>query len=255
VSIGSMLELAEMIEIYRTMVEMRRCDGRAQGGERYDGEEAVAAGALLALDAHDLVVSSFRPRGHRLARNRRGADDSQFIDGDTARAVELARTLDAAGDRERIVCCVFGDAVLGAGVFHESMNIASNEKLPIVFVCENNFYGMGTLFDGAICQEDLYRFAAGYKMPSVRVDGMEVLEVYAAAREAAAHVRSGEGPSIVDAVTYRPLGEYRTREEEIIVSERDPIRTFRGHIVEAYPEAVAALDAIDREILSAGSSD
>jgi TPP-dependent pyruvate/acetoin dehydrogenase alpha subunit len=68
-------------------------------------------------------------------------------------------------------------------------------------------------------------------------------------------VRSGEGPSIVDAVTYRPLGEYRTREEEIIVSERDPIRTFRGHIVEAYPEAVAALDAIDREILSAGSSD
>jgi pyruvate dehydrogenase E1 component alpha subunit len=242
-----MLELAELLEIYRAMVEMRRCDARGEGGERFDGEEAVAAGALLALDSRDMVVSSYRPRGHRLARRRCGADDEQFIDGDTARAVEVARALDAAGDHDRIVCCMFGDALLGAGVFHESMNIASNEKLPIVLVCENNFYGMGTLFDGAICQEDLYRFAAGYKMPSVRVDGTEVLEVYAAVRDAAAFARTGEGPSIIDAVTYRPIGEYRTREEEIIVNERDPIPIFRARIVEAYPEAEASLAAIDAE--------
>jgi TPP-dependent pyruvate/acetoin dehydrogenase alpha subunit len=240
-----MLELSELLEIYCTMVDMRRCDGRLDGGARFDGEEAVAAGALLALSAHDLAVSNYRPRGHRLARQRRGAGDDQFIDGDPARAVEVARALDAAGDHERIVCCMFGDALLGSGVFHESMNIASNEKLQIVFVCENNFYGLGTLFDGAICQEDLYRFAAGYKMPSVRVDGMEVLEVYSAMRDAAAFVRAGEGPSVVDAVTYRPLGEYRTRAEEIIIAERDPIRTFREHIVEAYPEADATLAAID----------
>jgi pyruvate dehydrogenase E1 component alpha subunit len=246
-----MLELSKLLEIYRTMVLMRRCDGRGEGGVRFDGEEAVAAGALLALDARDAVVSSYRPRGHRLARQRRGARDEQFIDGDTARAVEIARALDSAGDGERIVCCMFGDALLGVGVFHESMNIASNEKLPIVFVCENNFYGMGTLFDGAICQEELYRFAAGYKMPSVRVDGMEVLEVYAAAREAADFVRAGEGPAFLDAVTYRPIGEYRTREEEIIGSERDPICTFRRSIIEANPDAAAALDAIDIELARA----
>ena len=245
-----MLELSRLLEIYRTMRLMRRCDGCANGGVRYDGEEAVAAGTLLALGAHDHVVSSYRPRGHRLARQDRADLDAQFIDGDMARAVELARALDRAGDRDRIVCCIFGDALLAAGVFHESMNIASNEKLPIVFVCENNFYGMGTLFDGAICQEDLYRFAGGYKMPSVRVDGMEVLEVYAAVRDAAAYVRAGEGPSIVDAVTYRPIGEYRTREEEIIMAERDPIRTFRGRVIDAYPEADAALAAIDAELMA-----
>ncbi len=249
-----MLELSELLDIYRTMILMRRCDGRADGSVRYDGEEAVAAGALLALGAHDHVVSSYRPRGHRLARQQRGAADAQFIDGDTQRAVEIARALDATGDGERIVCCMFGDALLGEGVFHESMNIASNEKLPIVFVCENNFYGMGTLFDGAICQEDLYRFAAGYKMPSVRVDGMEVLEVYAAVLDAAAHGRAGEGPSIIDAVTYRVIGEYRTREEEIIMAERDPIRIFRGRIIDAYPEADAALATIDAELTGASGS-
>jgi pyruvate dehydrogenase E1 component alpha subunit len=246
-----MLELSRLLEIYGTMLLMRRCDGRAEDGARFDGEEAVGAGVLLALGANDAVVSSYRPRGHRLARGVRAAADAQFIDGDTARAVEIARALDAAGARERIVCCLFGDALLGGGVFHESMNIASNEKLPILFVCENNFYGMGTLFDGAICQEDLYRFAAGYKMPTVRVDGMEVLEVYAATRDAAAFVRAGEGPSIVDAVTYRAIGDYRTHEEKLIIAERDPIRTFRHRIIETHPEADAPLAAIDKELASA----
>ncbi len=245
-----MLELGELLEIYRTMVLLRRCDGRAPDGVCFDGEEAVAAGALLALDAHDTVVSSYRPRGHRLVRQQNSAADARFIDGDMARAVEVARAVDATGDRERIVCCMFGDALLGAGVFHESMNIASNEKLPIVFVCENNFYGMGTLFDGAICQEELYRFAAGYKMPSIRVDGMELLEVYTAMRQAAALARAGEGPSIIDAVTYRPLAKFRTREEEMMVNQRDPIRIFRERIVEAYPESDPALAAIDRELAS-----
>ena len=137
-------------------------------------------------------------------------------------------------EEPEVVCCFFGDGALPQGAFHESLNMASLWKLPVIFICENNFYGMGTMVQNAICQEELYRFAEPYKMPGVRVDGMDVLEVYRAATEAAAHAREGDGPSLIEAVTYRFRGhsmsdpaEYRSRREERIWQERDPIKNLR----------------------------
>jgi len=133
------------------------------------------------------------------------------------------------------------------------MNEAAVAALPIVFVCENNFYGLGTLFDGASCQEELYRFAAGYKIPAWRVDGADVLEVRAAALAAANHARAGEGPALIDAVTYHPRGDsaepegFKPPHEEIILHEREPHATLRARIVAEHPGIQTALDEIDRE--------
>jgi TPP-dependent pyruvate/acetoin dehydrogenase alpha subunit len=93
-------------------------------------------------------------------------------------------------EESEVVCCFFGDGALPQGAFHESLNMASLWKLPVIFICENNFYGMGTLVQNAICQEELYRFAEPYKMPGVRVDGMDVLQVYAATMDAASRERA-----------------------------------------------------------------
>jgi len=158
-----------------------------------------------------------------------------------------------------VVCCFFGDGALPQGAFHESLNMASLWKLPVVFVCENNFYGMGTMVQNAICQEELYRFAEPYKMPGVRVDGMDVLEVYGATMEAVARAREGDGPSLIEAVTYRFRGhsmsdpaEYRSKREERIWQERDPIKNLRRrmlgerHLTEARLGDIEA--AVAREI-------
>ena len=101
---------------------------------------------------------------------------------------------------------LFGDGALPQGAFHESFNLAALWNLPVIFICENNFYGMGTLVQNAMAQEHLYKFAEPYKIPGVRVDGMDVLEVYGAMTEAAARAREGDGPSLIEAVTYRFRG-------------------------------------------------
>jgi len=158
-------------------------------------------------------------------------------------------------EEQEIVCCFFGDGALPQGAFHESLNMASLWKLPVVFICENNFYGMGTLVQNAICQEELYRFAEPYKMPGVRVDGMDVLEVYTAVAEAAARAREGDGPSLIEAVTYRfrghsmsDPGEYRSKREERIWQERDPLKRFRRKLLVERRITDARLNQIEEEV-------
>ena len=133
----------------------------------------------------------------------------------------------------------------------------------MVFICENNFYGMGTLVQNAICQEELYRFAEPYKMPGVRVDGMDVLDVYGAVTEAAARAREGDGPSLIEAVTYRFRGhsmsdpaKYRTREEvEKVRHGHDPIEQVRNRLLAAKvgEDELKAIDAEVREIVNAAA--
>src|SRR5215831_1558711 len=132
---------------------------------------------------------------------------------------------------------------------------ASLWKLPVVFVCENNFYGMGTMVQNAICQEELYRFAEPYKMPGVRVDGMDVLEVYGATAEAVARAREGDGPSLIEAVTYRfrghsmsDPGEYRSKREERIWQERDPIKNLRRRLLGERHVAEGKLSEIEADV-------
>ncbi|MHB8384154.1 MAG: thiamine pyrophosphate-dependent enzyme, partial [Candidatus Binataceae bacterium] len=148
-------------------------------------------------------------------------------------------------EEQRAVCCIVGDDVLSQGAFHETLNLASLWNLPVVFVCENNFFAMGTLTDNAVCQEELHRLAASYKMSGIRVDAMEVLEIHAAAVDALERARSGAGPSLIEAVTYRPNG---SPEENRIALERDPIATARRRMIDQSDDAQARLDQIDHEI-------
>jgi pyruvate dehydrogenase E1 component alpha subunit len=284
----------ELLEIYRLMSLIRRFEdkvaemytrGKITGFcHLYAGEEAVAVGAIHGLFDKDYVVSTYREHGHCLAKGAsprvvmaelfgkatgiskgRGGSMHLFdpalrfmggyaiVGGGLPIATGLGLSIAYRGDPE-VVCCFFGDGALPQGAFHESLNMASLWKLPVIFVCENNFYGMGTLVQNAICQEELYRFADPYKIPGIRVDGMDVVEVYAAVSEAAARAREGKGPSLIEAITYRFRGhsmsdpaEYRSKREERIWQERDPIKRYRNLLMHERRILPAVLDRIDQE--------
>jgi pyruvate dehydrogenase E1 component alpha subunit len=289
------LQETQLLELYRRMVLIRQFEektaemysrGKITGFcHLYAGEEAVAVGAIYALYDKDYVLSTYREHGHCLAK---GADpkvvmaelfgkitgiskgrggsmhlfdpDLRFMGGYAivGGGLPIATGLGLSvqyNEGPEVVCCFFGDGALPQGAFHESLNMASLWKLPVVFVCENNFYGMGTMVQNAICQEELYRFAEPYKMPGVRVDGMDVLEVYGATMEAVARAREGDGPSLIEAVTYRFRGhsmsdpaEYRSKREERIWQERDPIKNLRRRMLGERHVAEARLGDIEAAV-------
>lgn len=289
------MDVSQLLELYRRMVLIRRFEektaemysrGKITGFcHLYAGEEAVAVGAISALYDKDYVVSTYREHGHCLAKGSspravmaelfgkvtglsRGRGGSMhlfdpnlrfmggyaIVGGGLPLAVGLGLSIQYKEEPE-VVCCFFGDGALPQGAFHESLNMASLWKLPVIFICENNFYGMGTMVQNAICQEELYRFAEPYKMPGVRVDGMDVLEVYRATTEAAARAREGDGPYLIEAVTYRFRGhsmsdpaEYRSRREERIWQERDPIKNLRRKMLHDGRATDARLGEIDNEV-------
>src|SRR5215470_9886705 len=289
------LHEAQLLELYRRMVLIRQFEektaemyarGKITGFcHLYAGEEAVAVGAISALYDKDYVLSTYREHGHCLAKGAsprvvmaelfgkatgisRGHGGSMhlfdaslrfmggyaIVGGGLPLSVGLGLSCQYKEEPE-VVCCFFGDGALPQGAFHESLNLASLWKLPVVFICENNFYGMGTMVQNAICQEELYRFAVPYKMPGVRVDGMDVLEVYGATMEAVARAREGDGPSLIEAVTYRfrghsmsDPGEYRSKREERIWQERDPIKNLRRKILHDRRATEARLDEIDSAV-------
>ncbi|MGH7934319.1 MAG: pyruvate dehydrogenase (acetyl-transferring) E1 component subunit alpha [Candidatus Binataceae bacterium] len=286
---------SQLMDLYRRMVLIRHFEdkvaemysrGKITGFcHLYAGEEAVAVGAISALYDKDYVLSTYREHGHCLAKGAspravmaelfgkstglsRGHGGSMhlfdphlrfmggyaIVGGGLPLATGLGLSI-AYKQEPEVVCCFFGDGALPQGAFHESLNLASLWKLPVIFICENNFYGMGTLVQNAICQEELYRFAEPYKMPGVRVDGMDVLDVYRAVTEAAAHAREGEGPSLIEAVTYRFRGhsmsdpaEYRSKREERIWQERDPIKNLRRKLLNDGRADDTRLQAIEQEV-------
>src|SRR5216683_7207911 len=287
------MDEVQLLDLYRNMVLIRRFEektaemyarGKITGFcHLYAGEEAVAVGAISALYDKDYVLSTYREHGHCLAKGAaprvvmaelfgkttgisRGHGGSMHLFDANLRfmggyaivgsglplAVGLGLSI-LYKEEPEVVCCFFGDGALPQGAFHESLNLASLWKLPVVFICENNFYGMGTLVQNAICLEELYRFAEPYKMPGVRVDGMDVLDVYQATVEAAARAREGDGPSLIEAVTYRfrghsmsDPGEYRSKREERIWQERDPIKRFKRHLLTERRITDAQLQKIDQ---------
>ena len=260
--------------LYRQMHFIRRfeeeCGAQyAQGRIRgflhlYIGEEAVGVGAISVLGDDDYVVSHYRDHGHALARGMnpsavmaelmgkaagvsggRGGSMHLF---DTARhfmggyaivggQLPIATGLGLAIRRlgqERVVMCFLGDGAVNQGVFHESMNMASLWKLPVVFVLENNLYGMGSHIDRThAAGRDLFTAADSYNMAAMQVDGMDVVKVREAAAEAAGRARAGRGPVFLEAVTYRFQGhsmadpvQYRANEEVDQWRTRDPISSF-----------------------------
>jgi pyruvate dehydrogenase E1 component alpha subunit len=263
-----LLLLHEMIRIRR--FEEKAAEVYSLGKIRgflhlYIGEEACAVGAMQALTPEDAVVATYRDHGQALARGlpalelmaemygkatgcSRGRGGSMhFFDaerrfyggnGIVAGGIPLAVGLalaDTYQENRRVTACFFGDGAVVEGEFHECLNLAALWQLPVLFVCENNLYGMGTAIEKALARTDIAARAATYGVPSVAVDGMQVLAVEEATREAADAVRRGEGPHFVELKTYRFRAHsmadpdlYRTRAEIDEWRKRDPIDLFVG---------------------------
>jgi pyruvate dehydrogenase E1 component alpha subunit len=237
----------------------------------YDGEEAVAVGVMQALDERDAVVATYRDHGHALARGvpmgplmaemygkvegcSRGRGGSmhffdaakRFYGGNAIVGGGLPLSLgiamaDKALREGAVTACFFGEGAAGEGEFHESMNLAQIWKLPVLFVCENNLYAMGVPLEISEAETDVFRKAEAYRMPGERVDGMDPIQVEAAALRAVASIRAGNGPYFLECRTYRFRAHsmfdaqlYRTREEVALWKERDPIARLRGWLLQSH---------------------
>ena len=231
----------------------------------YIGEEAVAVGAMQALTLQDAIVATYREHGHSLVRGTpagalmaelygkangcaRGRGGSMhffdaarrfygglaIVGGGLPVAVGLALA-DKLQRRPRITACFFGDGAVAEGEFHESLNLAALWKLPVLFICENNLYAMGTALARHQSQPDIALKARAYGLSGEAVDGMDVLAVEEAARRAVDSVRRGTEPYLLECRTYRFRAHsmydpelYRTKEEVEQWKERDPIATLIG---------------------------
>jgi len=257
----------------------------------YIGEEAVATGVTEAMEPRDAVVATYREHGHALLRGvsagaimaemygkqegcSRGRGGSmhlydagkRFYGGNAivagglplAVGLGLAEHLrGAAEDGFPVAVCFFGEGAMAEGEFHESMNLAALWHLPVLFVCENNGYAMGTALERSESETDLTLKAAAYRVPAWPVDGMDVLAVEAAATAAIGAIRGGGGPHFLEMRTYRYRAHsmfdpelYRDKAEVAEWKERDPIATFSVRLREAGLLDDAALDAIEAEVAS-----
>ncbi len=258
----------------------------------YDGEEAVSVGVVEALSPQDAIIATYREHGQALARGvspgclmaemmgklqgccrgrggsmhmfdrtRRFYGGNAIVGGGLPLALGVALA-DKMQGRPAVTACFFGDGAVDEGEFHETMNLAALWRLPILFVCENNLYSMGTAIARAEAETDLTRKAASYRMASERVDGMDVVAVESAARSAIDAIKSEGAPYFLECQTYRFRAHsmfdaqlYRSKEEVEAWRKKGPIVRFQGWL-EANglikPEEIAAIAAeIDAEIAEA----
>lgn len=251
----------------------------------YAGEEAVAVGVCANLRKDDYIVSTHRGHGHCLAKGARldktmaeilgkrtgyckGKGGSMHIADFSvgmlgATAVVGAGIPIAAGaglsiklrGTEQVTACFFGDGASNQGTFHEGVNMAAIWKLPVLFVCENNLYAMGTRQNRVMLAESIATRASAYGIPGVSVDGTDVLRVYEAARAAVQRARRGEGPTLIECRTYRHMGHsridpatYRPREEVEEWLRRDPIQRLRRGLIEGGHLSDAEVQALERAV-------
>jgi pyruvate dehydrogenase E1 component alpha subunit len=285
---GQVALLKRMMEIRAFEDKVFELLGRnvLQGASHvYAGQEAVAVGACAAITERDYVTSTHRGHGHCIALGGdlklmmaelcgkatgycRGRGGSMHI------ADVKHRNLGATGivggnipvatgaalacqmqKKDSVVLCFFGDGASNEGNFHESLNMAGKWKLPVIYICENNLYGMSVAFDRACAVNDVAGRARGYAMPGAIVDGQRVLEVRQAVLEAAARARKGEGPTLIEAKTYRYRGHsrsdprvYRTKDEEAYWHERDPILLFKADLLREGVLTEKAFEALQAEV-------
>jgi len=273
-------DIRTLERLYQVMVRIRRFDektaelfnaGLVKGtAHSYVGQEAVAAGACLHLTPEDSVISNHRGHGHCIAKGARldlmmaelmgresgycrGLGGSMHIaaldlnilgaNGVVAAGVPIGAGAALAAKlrgTDRVVLSFFGDGGANQGVVHETMNLAAVWTLPFIFVCENNKYALSTDQSRTTAGEGVAARARAYGIPAVTVDGNDVLAVSDAVADAVARARRGEGPSCVEAVTYRwgghsmraNLPEYRTKEEELEWMARDPIARVERRLIE-----------------------
>jgi pyruvate dehydrogenase E1 component alpha subunit len=284
------------IDLYRVMLRIRAFEEQGFDSFRkglthgvlhlYVGEEAVAAGSIHDLRKDDYITSTHRGHGHLIAK---GADmgrmaaellgkDSGYCRGrggsmhiaDVKLGILGANGIVGAGvpiavgaglgvkykGIDSVVLCFFGDGTIATGAFHEALNMASIWKLPVVFVCENNLYGISVSIKKACVLDILANRSAAYGIPGVCVDGNDVLAVREAANEAVGRARKGEGPTFLECQTYRWYGHFtaddgKYRPDEEVrhwKEERDPIKNFAAHLLDHKEITQGDLDRIHEEV-------
>ena len=285
----------QALAMLRAMIRIRRLEERCAEDyvaakirgflHVYIGEEAVAAGVIPALSPKDAVIGTYREHAHALLRGMpanaimaemygkldgcsRGRGGSMhlfsrelrfyggqaIVGGGLPLAIGLALA-DKMRGTGAITAVFFGDGASAEGVFHESLNLASLWRLPVLFVCENNRYAMGTALERHQSQTDLRLKAQSYDLPAEQVDGMDVLAVEAATRRAADAVRRGAGPSFIEFLTYRFRAHsmydpelYRTKEEVAQWKRRDPLTTFETELRQKGLLDEADLAELERDV-------
>jgi pyruvate dehydrogenase E1 component alpha subunit len=294
----SMNNKSTLLSLYRTMQTIRQFEDRitdlyARGlvpglAHLYIGEEAVAAGVCASLGANDYITSTHRGHGHVIAKGAalnpmmaelfgrrtgycKGKGGSMHI-ADMEAGILGANGIAGGGlpiavgsgwsakwrGTDQVTACFFGDGASNNGTFHESLNLASLHKLPVIFVCENNLYGI------SVCQTkhqkitDIATRATSYDMPGIIVDGNNVIDVYQAATKAVKRARAGEGPTLLECKTYRWRGHhegdpnqgerYRTKDEIAVWMEKCPIKRFSQKLLKEKIVSKIKLKAIDKEI-------
>ena len=283
----------KLLWMYETMVLIRRFEeqakreadqGRILGTHSAIGEEAVPTGICAHLRDDDYVLGNHRSHHHCIAKGvgvkemmaellgkvtgtNRGKGGTMHIADATkgmlgANGVVGSNIPVATGcalaakvqGRDSVSVVFFGDGASSQGSLHEAMNLASIWDLPVIFICENNRYAESTPYEYAVAGKSVASRAAGYAMPGVTVDGQDVMEMYEVSGEAVARARRGEGPTLIEALTYRyhghygadnPLG-YRTEEEETYYKDRDCIDTMAKFLLESGVMTQQEMDEIDR---------
>ena len=283
-----------LLQLYKTMLTIRRFEERLiyEVGARRSGsvhasigQEAVAAGICGQLNTTDYVTSTHRGHGHCIAKgleltamvaelfgrttgtnkgkggsmhitdlNKGMLGASGIVGGNVALAVGAALTAKIK-ETDQVSVAFFGDGGANQGVVHESMNLASIWKLPVIFLCENNLYAGPTPVEYALSVDNVADRAIAYSMPGVEVDGMDVFAVYEAGEKAVEHARAGMGPSLLECKTYRFLGHaamdsrnYRLKEEEEFWRRRDPLVLFSDRVLQEGLLTEGAMKQVSTEV-------
>ena len=273
------MEKEKLIKIYEIMLKIRYFEqsvkslyqeGLIPGSVHlYTGQEAIAAGTCIQLNDDDYISSTHRGHGHIIAR---GGDLKKMMaelfgketgyNGGRGGSMHIAsinlgilgaNSIVGAGipmatgaamsswyrKSKQVVLCFFGDGATNQGTFHESLNIASNFNLPIVYICENNLYGVGTNINSVTKCKILSKRAISYSMQGITIDGNNPIEVYSITKKAISKARQGKGPTLIEAKTYRwnshyegELDNYRDKEEVKLWKERDPIKNHESFLLD-----------------------
>ncbi len=284
------------LSLYRTMVELREFELKAyevfRSGKMpgfihlYVGEEAVAAGVMAHLKKQDYVTSTHRGHGHALAKGiparevmaelmgvvggccgGRGGSMHLYepavgflgTNGVVAPGIPIAAGAALSAKLRKsgqVAVCFFGDGAVNNGAFHEGINMAAAWDLPVVYVCENNMYATETPFAKATKNTNVASRAAAYNIPGVQIDGDDVMIVYEKAGEAIERARRGEGPTLIECLTYRFFGHhvgdpgttYRSRDEIESWKARDPIVRLRRQALEEKLAGPNEFDEINEQV-------
>lgn len=253
----------------------------------YPGQEACVHGVMeAAKPGFDYVITGYRDHVHAIkcgsdpkevmaelygketgsSRGRGGSmhifdakhrfmGGYALVGGPFPLAAGMAKAIRMKGGTE-IAICFLGDAANNQGTFHESLNMAKLWNLPVLYVCENNLYGIGTRIDRSTAVVEQYKRVGGYNIPAAQADGQDIEKVYAAAKIAVDHVRGGKGPYFLELMTYRYRGHsmsdsnaYRAKDEERRWSKRDPIIMLRDRLIDAGQLNLDDYKTMDKEIL------